>query len=457
MSQQVLFDEFLANPPTPDVLDFTITKILREVELSPNDIDINTSIIQYIYDHVPLWFDPTATITVVPWTENHLAGILSSRVLVLSFLNKTKELEFAISDLLLYLRSRVEFGFSEILSATYTPYSVAGWLNMFDFIPNDEVHTLSGTCLQTACRQIAQVCNPFTGDFMSATTRAYAKNYTIPYYQAGSMTVVARFVCRLPMQNKFPIRALSTTSFQVADTTYALVRQRRERAYSAVIDNPPHPINWTKFGNMPTWLQWSYGQYIAPTSLLSTLRFVYSNNLLSHAEIGLPLLNNLPMQTLIFIIVGLFYPVLGLFVRQFLSFSIIVGVQVRLLSLVNRQRALIVTSLASGTHPKRQGAQQNFWTLGVQEGIMTSSFGDDATSRLANTAQPFVTQTDTSLEITYIPSLTLKGWTGSSSIQLHIEGIPYTKQDNVYTLTPVGFVVRATLTQYTLKITWELR
>ena len=341
-----LYQRLLREPTDSETIDFIITQVVREALLAKStQPQKSREVLTYINRTYNLWFDPQTTITVVPWTENHLAGLLSSRLLIAHELN-TADYGSAREDTLLFLQSRLRFGISEILSPTYIPYTISGLLNFYDFAPDLQIRELTYQIINRIFRQIAQVCNPTNGNIHTACTRLYVRNLTKKYYSEWKMNVLTRYLCGLPLgdlSDDFPARAITTTSYVIPSDITQIIEYRRHNDYTVRIHNPPQSTELTippltdeeqahyrtqlreEFDEQPYWIKWSYGEFVNPKRPIGAVNYLYDNNLLDHPQFNLGALSSNIFRYALIVVILVFYPLVYFFLDYFLSFFEYIG------------------------------------------------------------------------------------------------------------------------------------
>lgn len=448
-----------------DTSDFLITKFMREAYLDKKNDDIKPLMLK-IKEEYPLWYNKNGFLS-VPWTENHLSGLLSSRVLLALYFDDIDLYHESIDTLDIFLDSRLEFGLSEIASQPYLTYFVNGLLNMYDFIPEKNIKKKSGKILDIISTQCAYICNVYNGNFYSATTRLYIRKLNKNYYNTNNFNNFTKKICGLKYNKEdYPGRALSTTQYKFPLTVLEIIKLRKQKDIITEFNSnlTKEKIKINKLKKYPVWIKWSYGKYISPTNILQTIYFISKNNVyLQPTFKQLTFLKNTFYRFTIYISILLLYPLISLLIYKFASFSSILGLGIQVKSLINNSDCFVVTTLIDNVKPSTLGAQQQYWMITTNNGIITSTFGkhSDTTKQLTgNSIQPSIEHDENSMIVTYKPNITAKGISSySDEINLIIDGLNYTKNEHEdiyeYIINTLGFVINIKHIKNKLIISWK--
>lgn len=264
--------------------DFELVYIIRQAFLT------NTfESFQEIYDNFPFWPSGPSFFQnrnesehMVYWTENHLAGILSSEALVAQKLNKS----INHNRLLQFLNSRVKYGSSEYLSVVYQPYTFAALLNLVDFSSNQEYARLARQICNDIAYQYALVVNPFTGNVATAGGRTY--EYTRSTTDRLKISPLCYLLVGQPERMKgfnpknFTLAhaLLTTRLYEIPYEILQVVSNRKEEGMHKQTHRLVKPVS----SNEPIWILWSYGIYFSRDTFLKTISFVYENGLFAHSH-----------------------------------------------------------------------------------------------------------------------------------------------------------------------------
>jgi hypothetical protein len=116
--------------------------------------------------------------------------------------------------------------------------------------------------------------------------------------------------------------------------------------------------------------------YVSSYTLFDTVGFVYEEKLWNRNQFkAISFLNNFVVKLILYVIILILYPIIAAGVYFFGNFSGIANVGVKVTSQEHRGEVLTATTLNSGIHSGKLGAQQHYWSLGLDEGFITSTFG----------------------------------------------------------------------------------
>lgn len=312
-----------------ETIDFKLVPLVRKAFLE-NDFDI----FQEMMDEIHFWPKGPDFFTKIPekehlvyWTENHLAGILSTEYLVYQQLG----LELKHDRLHQFLTSRVTYGSSEYLSVAYQAYTMAAVLNVVDFCMDETLRSLAIQFCHNISRQYAEVINPFTGNVATAGGRMYS--YMRKTTDKLKISPLCYVLIGQPERNrafdpmKFTLAyALNTTTYRVPQDVLDIVQARRAPGVHK------RTLRLTSDGissDEPIWVNWTYGRYADPHRLFETVKFVYDHGLHHHHHFSAaaPLFAlGYVSVALIWLLILLFFPILVVFVEIFGTVSWLTGV-----------------------------------------------------------------------------------------------------------------------------------
>lgn len=312
-----------------ETTDFRLVPLVRKAFLE-NNFDV----FQEMLDEVHFWHEGPNFFTKIPedehmvyWTENHLAGILSTEYLVYQQLG----LELKHDRLRQFLESRVRYGSSEYLSVSYQAYTMAGVLNVVDFCKDETLRSLATRFCDMITRQYAEVINPFTGNVATAGGRMYS--YMRKTTDKLKISPLCYVLIGEPERNRAfdPMKvtlayALLTTSYKVPQDALDTVQARRAPGVHK------RTMRLTSDGissDEPIWVNWTYGRYADPHRLFDTVKFIYDHGLHHHHHFkaAAPLFAlGYASVVLIWLLIVLFFPILVMLVHAFGTVSWLTGV-----------------------------------------------------------------------------------------------------------------------------------
>jgi hypothetical protein len=218
----------------------------------------------------------------VYWTENHLAGILTSEYLIAQKLGN----KLGNNHLEIFLKSRIKYGSSEYLSVAYQAYTIAGLLNIYDFAGSDpyseELKQMTKKIIDDIVISYAHVVNPYNGKIASAGGRLYSyMRTTTDNLKITPLLylLVGKDIRHFGM-NYTLAYALRTSSYTIPLAAYEIIDQRRNPGIH------DYTLRLTKeipaLSSDPMWILWSYGVYISPLRLHQLIHFVGKYHLYDH-------------------------------------------------------------------------------------------------------------------------------------------------------------------------------
>ena len=217
-----------------------------------------------ISENFPFWYNERHSEQLNYWTENHLAGILSSEYLI--------KIESKNSRLNKFLDTRQLYGFSEILSLTYLPITIASLLNLFDFSPSNNIRKKAHILLDTISEQIFHAVSPRDGSIGVVSTRMYSEyrtrtyNFTIHHWINFLLNRTMELTFNIHPSNNSKEIPFNYLDIFIASTSYKYNHQYNKND-TIIIKNSQIPIY------EPIWIHWSYGRYFTDDIINSSIDF----------------------------------------------------------------------------------------------------------------------------------------------------------------------------------------
>lgn len=364
-----------------ETTDFRLVPLVRKAFL-----ENNFEVFQEMLDEVHFWPEGPDFFTKIPedqhmvyWTENHLAGILSTEYLV----HQKLGLDLKHDRLRQFLESRVRYGSSEYLSVAYQAYTMAAVLNVVDFCKDESLRSLATRFCDMISRQYAEVINPFTGHVATAGGRMYSymrkttdklKISPLCYALVGQPERGRAFDPKADARReatgvqaepvKFTLAyALQTTSYRIPQDAFDTVQARRKPGVHK------RTMRLTSDGvssDEPIWVNWTYGRYADPHRLFETVKFVYDHGLHHHHhfEAVAPLFSlGYASVVLIWLLILLFFPLIVMFVHVFATVSWLTGVVLEVETHVKsdaegKPSVVVMTAAVPKNNVGRPAAQQ---------------------------------------------------------------------------------------------------
>jgi len=345
-----------------ETTDFRLVPLVRKAFLTQN-----FDVLQEIKNKVHFWPDGPEFFKNTPesehmvyWTENHLAGILSTEYLIAQHFHENLN----HNRLEQFLKSRITYGSSEYLSVAYQAYTLAGILNLVDFCTDEKIKRLATRFCNMIAEQYAHVINPFTGNVASAGGRMYA------YMRHTTDKLKISPLCYLLVgepermnqlnPDKFTLAyALQTTSYKVPDPVFDIIKKRRQTGthYSKLRLTAPFLS-----ADEPIWICWTYGQYTARP--VEAVRFMYDHGLHFHHHFraAVSKLFGLGQASVVLLqlTILLFYPLLTLLFYMFGTVSWLTDVELETVTMVQDNKSVVVITAAVPKHTRGRPAAQQF-------------------------------------------------------------------------------------------------
>ncbi len=170
-------DTILNRIPTKQTADFDIIQMIRLLYLTNGTYDAR---ILPVLNTVPYWLNYGDTVRNY-FSENHMIMWMGSDWLLHEKYNRPidNRLEARLKH---YLQLKVQFGFYEFFSSTYSPYELSGLLNLADFAQDTLIKNLAAQASQLALKNFLLMTND-KGVFYPAAGRNYPASYENAYRQ----------------------------------------------------------------------------------------------------------------------------------------------------------------------------------------------------------------------------------------------------------------------------------
>jgi hypothetical protein len=366
-----------------ETTDFRLVPLVRKAFLE-NDF----TVFQEMLDEVHFWPEGPDFFSRIPedehmvyWTENHLAGILSTEYLI----HQQLGLELKHDRLETFLKSRVRYGSSEYLSVAYQAYTMAAVLNVVDFCKDVRLRSLATQFCDMISLSYAEVINPFTGNVATAGGRMYS--YMRKTTDKLKISPLCYTLVGQPEKNrsfdpmKFTLAyALNTTSYTVPqDAFYTIEARRKPGVHKRTLRLTSNGIS----SDEPIWVNWTYGRYADPHRLFDTISFVYDHGLHHHhhfkSAAPLFVLGRISVY-LLWLLIMLFFPLFVFFVRIFATVSWLTGVVLEVETHVKndtngRPSVIVISKAVPKNTVGRPAAQQYPCQILVNDRTVYLNFG----------------------------------------------------------------------------------
>ncbi len=259
--------------------DFSIIQWVRFLCLTNGRYD--QTILPVLYS-VPYWITNGAT-TRGYWSENHMIMWMSSDWLLHEKFGKPVD-SCLRKRLVHYLDLKINYGFYEFLSSTYSPFTLSGLLNLADFSQDPEISTKAAVA---ARKLLHAMLLPTTdlGIYYSTSGRGYPEVFENAYGRSISY-VIYLLTGFGPVPSSISIAGsfLATSSLEVDSVI---------NAYSSQVDTVLHighsldsgfVINSGMSAIDKTVFQWSSGSYFHPLVVSETVQLLSDSNMWNHTD-----------------------------------------------------------------------------------------------------------------------------------------------------------------------------
>ncbi len=279
---------------TKSTIDFDIVKLVRVLFLSNGEYE--SQILPSIYQ-VPFWLRDGENLR-VHWSENHMILWMSSDWLLHERYNKPIDSNLEIR-LRQYLHMKMEYGFYEFFSSTYSPFTLAALLNLADFAEDAEIKDLARQAAQKLLTELLSITNDY-GVMYPAAGRNYYGRYSNFYNQnISSIIYLLTGFGEVPNDASHSGGFLATSS---VDFTSVI------NSWTATIDTVyhiGHPIEsfdtilQAQSPGDKVIFQWSSGSYFHPVVALESAQMITDSNLWANPEFAeLSFFSSLPIQNI---------------------------------------------------------------------------------------------------------------------------------------------------------------
>jgi hypothetical protein len=179
----LILDSLLTALPSRFTQDFLIVELVRVLFYSNNLYDDR---ILAVLDTIPFWIND-GDITRNYWSENHMIMWMSSEWLLHERYGRPID-NTLYPRIIHYLELKKEYGFYEFFSSTYSPYTLSGLLNLYDFSEDTIIKQLA---MEVAQKLLMDLLKPTTdlGVFYPAAGRNYPSKYEKAYGQNHSSLI----------------------------------------------------------------------------------------------------------------------------------------------------------------------------------------------------------------------------------------------------------------------------
>ncbi len=338
--------------PIDETTDFRLVPNVRNAFLSGNTSEFEryaSEILFFPKEYQRSFKDIPEEQHMVYWTENHLAGILSSEYLIAQKLG----IPLNHNRLEIFLKSRVKYGSSEYLSVAYQAYTLAGLLNVYDFADSLELRDLAKQVIDDIIMSYTYVVHPFTGKFASAGGRLYSYMRTTTDNLKISpllYLLVGKSIERFNRTSYTLANALLTTTYTIPSKAYDIIEERRKPGIHE------YKIRLTKnipsISNDPIWILWTYGVYLSPFRIHQTIYFIYKYGLYDHhhfskALSGLKLHSGLA-RFFVYLFLTIFYGIITPFISFLGKSSWLTDAKLHTVTITKENKSVcVITSITS--------------------------------------------------------------------------------------------------------------
>ncbi|MDB5281237.1 MAG: hypothetical protein JWO06_312 [Bacteroidota bacterium] len=258
--------------------DFDIIKLIRVLYFTNGQYD--TTILPAI-NSVPYWLRANETKRTY-WSENHMVMWMGSDWLLHEKYGRAIDSTLD-KRLRHYLRLKNEYGFYEFFSSVYSPYCLAGLLNLADFSQDLEIKTLATQAAQKLMAEMLMLTSD-QGVFYPAAGRNYYGKYLTPYGQNHN-NLIYLLEGFGPMQYGSHAGGFLASSTVPVDTVINSWVPAMDTLFHVghTLDSG-FVINSDIIGMDKTIFQWSSGAYFHPEVALETATLLTDSNLWHHVD-----------------------------------------------------------------------------------------------------------------------------------------------------------------------------
>ncbi len=275
-------DTIYAVMETKSTIDFEIVKLVRVMFLGDGVYD--TQMIPHL-NSVPYWINNNDTLRGY-WSENHMIMWMSSDWLIHERTGRPidNSLEQRLRH---YLNLKINYGYYEFYSSTYTTYCLSGLLNLADFAEDAEIRSLATEAARRLLSELLLVTND-QGVFFPAAGRNYTSKYEDPYRHnhSGLIYMLTGFG-EVPDNASHSGGFLATSEIDFSDIGEAWVSELdtivslgHSLEEGMVINENMTDVDRVVF-------QWSSGAYFHPEVVYETVQLLEDSNMWNQVDFAL--------------------------------------------------------------------------------------------------------------------------------------------------------------------------
>jgi hypothetical protein len=279
--------------PTRSTADFDVIDLIRILYLTNGEYD--AQILPVLYA-LPYWINYGDTLHNY-FSENHMVMWMGSDWLLHEKYNKPidNRLEARVKH---YLQLKLQYGFYEFFSSTYSPFELSGLLNLADFAQDTAIKGMATRASQLLLKEFLLLTND-KGVFFPVAGRNYPSRYETAYGQNHSdLLYLMTGFGQLPRGASLAGPFLASTSVPMDSVLTAW------HPYENFIMRNGHPIDSFSIIHADMTpadkvvFQWSCGAYFHPDVVLETATLLNDSNLWKHNDFALLApLSGLPVQS----------------------------------------------------------------------------------------------------------------------------------------------------------------
>ncbi|MBI1288212.1 MAG: T9SS type A sorting domain-containing protein [Flavobacteriales bacterium] len=277
---------------TRSTSDFTIVKLIRVMMLSNGAYD--SQIIPPL-NSVPYWINYEDTVRNY-WSENHMIMWMSSDWIMHEYTGRPADatLEARLKH---YLQLKIDYGFYEFFSSTYSPYCLSGLLNLADFAQDPQIKDMATQASKKLLKEILMLAND-QGSFFPAAGRNYVSKYENPFGQNhNSLIYLLTGLGPAPSNASHAGGFLATSSIDFSDITDSWVANLDTIMSVGHTLEEGFVINQSMSSVDKTVFQWSSGAYFHPEVITQTVTLLEDSNLWNQVDFSiLQPLSGFPLQ-----------------------------------------------------------------------------------------------------------------------------------------------------------------
>lgn len=263
-------------------IDFSIVKLIRVMMLGNGAYDAQ---IVPALNLVPYWINSGDT-SHGYWSENHMIMWMGSDWIMHEYTGRPADptLEQRVKH---YLQLKVDYGFYEFFSSTYSPYAFAGILNLADFSENVEIKNLAIAASKRLLTDLLMVSND-QGVYYPAAGRNYPGKYESAHGQNHSSLIwLLTGLGPVPSVATHAGGFLASTSIDFSDVTDSWTQELDTVLYNGHSLEEGFVINQALTELDRTIFQWSSGAYFHPEVISETVNLLVDSNMWGHVDFTL--------------------------------------------------------------------------------------------------------------------------------------------------------------------------